>query len=182
MANVASTGGTDWREFFSYVWQFYLPRTPLQNEFGAIPWDHPAYHVFLKGGWAAFGWLEIRFPRPVYWGFAAVTAGVAAAAGVVLWRTRASIDRGVALFILTVVGTLVAALHWAEFHQYKAQLGGFIQGRYLFPLIALAGLAVAQAIRLLPHARRQIGAAAVLGLLLVFQLFSLGLVIERFYV
>lgn len=177
----AAAAGTNLRELFSFVWQFYLPRLPFQDAVRELPFGNPAYHAFIKGGWAAFGWLEVEFPSPVYVVFALITVGVAVAAGLVLWRTRATIDRGVAAFFAVTVFALMVGLHWTEYHQLKTGQGEFIQGRYLFPLIGLAGLAVANALRLLPRPRRPTGAAVVLAGLLLLQVFSLGLVAERFY-
>ena len=58
---------------------------------------------------------------------------------------------------------------------------GFNQGRYLFPLLGLAGLAVAQALRVLAPRHRPLGVAVVLGGLFTVQLLSLGLVLTRYY-
>ena len=36
----------------------------------------PVYATVLKGAWARFGWLEVKFPAPVYWLLAVVTVVV----------------------------------------------------------------------------------------------------------
>jgi hypothetical protein len=106
---------------------------------------------------------------------------VIAAAGVSLWRTRRRTDWAVAAFLVLVSVTLLAGLHWTEFQQIRAGGGPLNQGRYLLPLVGVAGLVVAQAVRALPVRLRPHGAAAVLGGLLVLQLVSLGLMLDRFY-
>lgn len=171
----AHGGGTNIRQFLSYLWQYYLPRLPfLQPAHGP---GLPAFHIWIEQGTAAFGWLEVRFPHSVY----VVAAGLVAAIGVAalarLVATRARVDVAVALFLLLAAGALLAGLHWTDFHSATP----FMQGRYIFPLVSIGGLAVALALTWLRGAARQLGAGAVLGLLFLLQLLSLGLVATRFY-
>ena len=168
-------GGTNLRQFASYVWQYYLPRLPfMQPAHGP---GLPAYHVWLEQGTAAFGWLEVRFPGGAYRAAAALALLVGVAALARLAATRARVDRAVALFLLTAGAALLFGLHWTDFHSATP----FMQGRYLFPLVAVGGLAVALALSWLRGAARQAGAGLVLGLLFAVQLLSLGLVATRFY-
>jgi hypothetical protein len=55
------------------------------------------------------------------------------------------------------------------------------QGRYLLPLAGLAGLCVAQALRLLPSRLRPYGAGVGMGGLLALQLFALGVMVDRYF-
>ena len=103
------------------MWQYYLPRLSFQQRFGGMP-DYPVYDVWLKGGWAAFGWLEVKFPE----------RGLRAARAARRWRSwrapwsrscapgRASTCALAAAFALAVV-TLFAGLHWTEF---RTLIGG----------------------------------------------------------
>jgi hypothetical protein len=164
----------------TYLWQFYLPDLPGQVEIARIP-ELPVYDVWLKTGWAAFGWLEVTFPEPVYALLAVLSAAAFVAAGVVLRRQRL-LSRELALFFGLTALALLAGLHFTE---YAVVVGdesptAFNQGRYLLPLIPLGGLAVAMAC-LLAGRRREHVVAAVLAGLFVLQAFSLGLVVERFY-
>ena len=120
----------------------------------------------------------MKFPSPVYALLAAVTAIVSVMAAARLWITRRSCDLAVGAFLALVTVSLLAGLHWSEF---RISVNGFNQGRYILPLVGIAGLAVAQAIRLLPARRQAWGAAAVIAGLFALQLFSLELVAERFY-
>lgn len=172
----AASSGTDWRALLSYVWQYYLPRVPGQNDLTAGP-GYPAFQVWIKQGWAAFGWLEIRFPDNVYRALGILTAAIGAAAAVTVWRARRRIDLAVAAFLALVVVSLLGGLHWTDYHLPS----GFMQARYVFPLAGLFGCALAAAVALLPERRRPVAVGAALGGLFVFHVVSFGLVAERFY-
>lgn len=168
------------REFGSYMWQFYLPKLPFQKRFGGMP-EYPVYTVWLKTGWAAFGWLEVRFPDAVYVLLAAFTLAALIGAGLFAVRRRAEIDVAVVAFLGLVVLGLLAGLHWTEFRTQVGGGGPFNQGRYLLTLIALGGVAVAAALALLPARLRAVGVGVVLGGLFTLQAFSLAIVLGRFY-
>lgn len=184
-AQVADATGSatfNLRELLSYVWQFYLPHLPFQTSFDAIPGPNlPVYDIWLTTGWAAFGWLEVRFPGWVYIVLTAVTVAVAGVAVAGLWRARRRVDLAVVAFLALVAVTLVAGLHWTEYHMLISGQGPFNNGRYLLPVVGLGGLAVAQVVRTLRPAARPAGAAGALAFLLVLDVFSLGLCLERFY-
>jgi 4-amino-4-deoxy-L-arabinose transferase-like glycosyltransferase len=168
------------RELASYMWQFYLPKLPSQQRFGGMP-DLPVYDLWLKGGWATFGWLEIKLPKAVYALLALLTAMLIAGAVVYVVRRRKSIDLAIAGFLAIAVLVLLAGLHWTEFRTLVSGTGPFNQGRYLLPLAPLFGLAAAATVGLLPERRRPLGAAALLGGMIALQLLSLSLVAGRFY-
>jgi 4-amino-4-deoxy-L-arabinose transferase-like glycosyltransferase len=174
----------DMRRFASYIWQFYLPRpsfltpAPLVGDGG-----DPLYHTWMKSGWAAFGWLEVRLPEWVYrvltvLSAGALVAGVAVAVRAVL-RDRRLLGL-VAFFALAVVG-LLFIVHWAEFTIVSLENIPFIQGRYILPLLPLGGAAVAGAISLLPARARAAAAGLVVGGLLVLQVASLGVNVGRYF-
>jgi 4-amino-4-deoxy-L-arabinose transferase-like glycosyltransferase len=168
------------REAGSYMWQYYLPRLSFQQRFGGLP-DYPVYDVWLKGGWAAFGWLEIKFPGWVYVVLAALTLAILAGAVVALVRARSRLDRALAAAFALAVVTLFAGLHWTEFRTLVGGSGPFTQGRYLLPLVALIGAATAAAVSVLPARRQPLAAGLLLGGLAVLQVASLGIVVGRFY-
>jgi len=178
------SGAGSWGDLLSYMWQFYLPRPPFLDPVNLTGGGFPAYRIWVLQGWGAFGWLEVRFPDPAYKAFAAVTAAVVVAALARLvhaWRRVVRADAAVPLFIVTVAVALLAGLHWTDYHHVRSGAGPFMQGRYLFPLMPLAGVAVAGALCWLRGTGRQLAAGAVLGGLVALQLFSLGLVAVRFY-
>ena len=61
-----------------------------------------------------------------------------------LWRTRRTTDWAVAAFFAGVTVTLLAGLHWTEFQLISRGGGPLNQGRYLLPLVGVAGLCVAR--------------------------------------
>jgi 4-amino-4-deoxy-L-arabinose transferase-like glycosyltransferase len=168
------------REVGSYMWQYYLPRLSFQQQFGGLP-DYPVYDVWLTGGWASFGWLEVNFPDAVYVLLALLTLLILAGAAVAVLRAWSRIDRALAAAFALAVVTLFAGLHWTEFRTLIGGSGPFTQGRYLLPLIALMGAATAAAVSVLPARRQPLAAGVVLGGLVVLQLASLGIVLGRFY-
>jgi hypothetical protein len=182
LTDVTTTAGVSPRMLISYVWQFYLPRLPFQDDF-AFPGPNPlpADYIWLQGLWGAFGWLEVTFPPITYDVLVGLSIIVAVAAGVSLWRTRRATDWAVAAFLALVTLTLLAGLHWTEFRQISRGGGPLNQGRYLLPLVGIAGLVLAQALRMLSGRLRAYGVAAVLGGLMVLQLAALGLMLDRFY-
>jgi 4-amino-4-deoxy-L-arabinose transferase-like glycosyltransferase len=177
-----ATDGASPRMMLSYLWQFYLPRLPFQDDF-AFPGSSalPVDYIWLQGVWGAFGWLEVTFPAIVNDMLRVLTVAVFAAAVVTLWRTRRRTDWAVAAFLVLVTLTLLAGLHWTEYQQIARGGGPLTQGRYLLPLVGVAGLVVAHALRVLPARMRPQGAATLIGALLVLQFAALGLMLDRFY-
>jgi 4-amino-4-deoxy-L-arabinose transferase-like glycosyltransferase len=168
------------RELGSYMWQFYLPRLPFQKRFGGMP-ESPVYTVWLKTGWGAFGWLEVRLPQWVYALLGAFTLAVLLGGVAYPVRRRREVDLAVVAFLGASVLTLLAGLHWTEFRTLVGGSGPFNQGRYLLPLIGLMGAAVAATVALVPERRRMTVAGLVLGGMFALQAFSLAIVIGRFY-
>jgi hypothetical protein len=168
--------------FVSYLWQFYLPRPSFLTPLPAMPTTR-VYDVWIQSAWAAFGWLELRFPSAVYVALTGVSIATFAGAAAALLRRRVRIDGAVLAFFALAVGGLVLGLHLAEYKSLADRGQPLIQGRYFLPLVLpIAGVAVAAAITNLRPARRVVGVAAVLGAMFVLQLFSLGLLVGRFYV
>jgi 4-amino-4-deoxy-L-arabinose transferase-like glycosyltransferase len=181
--SAASTtgGGASPREFVSYVWQFYLPRLPFMTDYPTVAHTIPVYDIWLKGIWGSFGWTEIVFRNRVYVLIAALTVVVVIAAAVELWRTRAGADKAVGAFLALTTLALLVGVHWSEYNLLTGGASNFNQGRYLLPLAGVAGIVLALAVRRLAPARRPLAVAAVLGGLLMLQLLSLALVLQRFY-
>jgi 4-amino-4-deoxy-L-arabinose transferase-like glycosyltransferase len=166
------------REFGSYVWQFYLPKLPFQHDFPLLP-DSALYETWIKTGWGAFGWLEIRLPNELYVVLAALSAFALAAAAVSIARGRVAVGWPVITFFGLAALALAGGLHLTEYWFVVKHNVLFNQGRYMLPLIPLGGLAVAAGISLLR--RRAVAVGLLLGALLTLQLLSLGVVASRFY-
>lgn len=170
--------GTNLRELVSYVWQYYLPRLPFMTATHGE--GLPAYHVWVQQGWGAFGWLEVRLPGALYKTLAIVTLGTIAAAAARLVAVRRAIHLPTAIVLVLAVAALLAGLHWTDYH-LTVTGSAFMQGRYAFPVVAIVGLTVAQALTWTRGGLRQVLAGGVLGGLVVLQLVSLSLVLSRFY-
>ena len=164
----------------NYLWQFYLPKLPFQSNVPAIP-RLPVYDIWLKGGWAAFGWLEVRFPNPVYVVLAAVTVGLLVGGVVVLLRRRRRDDLPLIAFFGVASLALLAGLHWIEYRTIRTEGVIFNQGRYLLPLLPLLGVSAAASLTLVPARRRALATGVLIGAAFVLQVFSLALIAGRFY-
>ncbi|MEA2398065.1 MAG: hypothetical protein QOK25_1621 [Thermoleophilaceae bacterium] len=179
LQNFPSNGGI--RGFASYLWQFYLPPLPFQTELPQLA-SSGVYETWLRGSWGWFGWLEVRFPNAAYLVFAAVSVAAFAGAAVALVRRRVRTDRAVLAFFAIALVSLPLALHLAEYESLARLKGTINQGRYLLPLLPIAGVATAAALTNLHPTRRVAAAGLVIGAMVVLQLFALGLVAGRFYV
>jgi hypothetical protein len=149
--------------------------TPVQ---GMAPL--PVYDTLMQGVWGRFGWLEVRFPEGLYLALTALTVVAVLLAARRLWTVRRPALRAwpVAAFLVLVGVGLMAGLHLTDY-----QKGGsaFMQGRYILPLAPLAGVTLAAAVAGLPTRVRAGAVGLAIGGLLVLNLYSLGLVLERFY-
>jgi len=179
----ASAAGTNWREMLSYAWQYYLPRVPGQQDYPIRPISggYPLLQVWITQGWGAFGWLEVKWAAWVYRVLGVITVGIGALAVAALWRARRAIDWRVAGFLALACLSLLAGLHWTDYHQLEAGSRGFMQARYLFPVIAVFGAALAAAVSVVPTRMRAAVAGGTVAGLFVFHLFAIGLVVARFY-
>jgi hypothetical protein len=154
------------RQLGGYLWQFYSPTD--SGGFTALPaW--PLRDVWLEGSTGAFGWLEVRFPWPVYALFALLLVALVSGA---LPRLRPTALA--AAFALPALA-LIAGLHLTELDMLLSDSVAFTQGRYLLPLLPLVALGVAAVVR------RGAFAGAVLGGLAAWQLASLAIVMARFH-
>jgi 4-amino-4-deoxy-L-arabinose transferase-like glycosyltransferase len=179
--SAASASGRNLREFVSYGWQFYFPRLPFMTDFPTVAHTIPVYDVWFKGAWGAFGWTEILFRNRVYLAILLVTVVVVVAAASELWRTRARSDKAIGIFLALAALALLAGLHWSEYGILSNGGGNVNQGRYLLPLVGIAGLVLALAVRRLHVKWRPLAVGGALGGLMVLQLLSLTLVAFRFY-
>jgi 4-amino-4-deoxy-L-arabinose transferase-like glycosyltransferase len=172
----------EFREFCSYLINFYLPkRPPFIRDFPVLR-TFPLYSVWIKTSWGAFGWLETRFPDAVYPFFALITAGAFGGGLVAIWRRVVRIPWVVVAFFALMLVPLALGLHWLEYRELiTLRYGIRIQGRYLLPLMPVAGVAVAAALSLLRPRLREVAAGLVVGGMAALQLVSLGIVAGRFY-
>lgn len=168
--------------FASYLWQFYLPSLPFLTDFPQLAvWPPRAYEFWIEKSWGAFGWLEVRWPKEVYWLLTAAGLAVALGAVSAIWRRRALVSRALLAFFLVATLSLLVGLHLSEFAVLRDSQGLINQGRYLFPLISLAGLAAAAALTAVPVRARLTALGVGVGALSSLSLLSIGLTAARFY-
>jgi hypothetical protein len=173
-------GDASLRGFVSYLWQAYLPNLPFQTQVRNLPafWG---YDVWIRSGWGNFGWAELLLPAGVNIAIAVACGAILAAAAVALLRGWFPVDRLVLVFLGLVAATLVLGLHWAEYRQFIDIHLSLLQGRYLLPLLPIGGLAVAAALSNLRPAARPVALSVLLVGLLAVDVFSLGILVGRFY-
>jgi 4-amino-4-deoxy-L-arabinose transferase-like glycosyltransferase len=129
--------------YLGYLWEVFLPRVSgLAPHF--VGTGYPAQTIFIKRGWAAFGWYDTFFPGWVY-RVLDVAMLVALVLGVVSlirnwgWvRRRVPETLLVILFPIVVIAAFEAVFYTAGARGVIAEMG-----RYVFPALApLAALAV----------------------------------------
>ena len=134
--------GTNWRELLSYVWQYYLPRAAVPAE---VPASRPAAIRCCRSGsrraGRAFGWLEVKFAavglpgarRRSRW-----ASSPAALAALVRARRRDRPARRSASS-RSPSWRCSAACTGPTTTSSRPARAGFMQGRYLFPVIGIFG-------------------------------------------
>jgi len=181
VANGDTALGFDLPGPFSYLWQYYLPylpgQAPLPESFPSLP----VLDVWVRGGWANFGWLEVRFPDALYVLLAAITALLVAAGAIALVRHGLRQHLAVLAFMAAVGLGLVGGLHLTEYRIMRDSGVPFTQGRYLLPLLPLLGVCAAAGLTLSPPRWRALAAGVLTAGLFALQLFSLAIVAARFY-
>jgi 4-amino-4-deoxy-L-arabinose transferase-like glycosyltransferase len=126
--NASAAGGFNVREFGSYLWQFYLPRLGFMgsiNHQAPVVSGKPAINLWLGTGSAVFGWVNVWFPKGVYWvvGLALLAiVALFAAASARWWRAGSGRDRlarlAPAAFLASVAVLTLAALHYTDYTFY----------------------------------------------------------------
>jgi len=167
------------RHFLSYLWQFYLPRLPFMSPFPEGP--HPLYYVWIREGWGVFGWNGIAMPDWVYRFLGVVSALVILPAIALATRFRDRLRLELAAYFAVAILALLALLHVSGYRSIIAGDGQLLQGRYLLPLVALFGLAVALIVSRLPARWRAPACGIVLAGLLLLQVLALGAVVSTSY-
>jgi 4-amino-4-deoxy-L-arabinose transferase-like glycosyltransferase len=179
----AGLGQGSIREFGSYLWQFYLPKLGfMNNTIGPI--DYDVRKGMVERLFGSFAQLEITLPPNiddiVWW--AARLALVAIVVALVIRRGAIRRNAGLAVVFATALVTLLLGLHLVAYRTMVGNPGDpIITARYVLPLLALLGIAVAIVADVLPRPFRNAFTGLVLAGGVAIQLLSLGLVLGRFY-
>jgi hypothetical protein len=171
----------DLGSYISYTWQLFLPPLPFMTDLHLNYW--PAYDIYIVEGWAAFGWVTVRFPVWVYTVVSTVSLIVGALCAITVFRRERYAARcrrwelGVLLTALIGVLAGVAAAYFTAMpRDVPAE-----QGRYVFTaLVPLSAIAVGGTLAFGRRAAPVLAAAlaaAVIGL----DYASLFLSLDRFF-
>jgi hypothetical protein len=130
--------------YLVYLWEVFLPRLPFMARH-FVDTGYPAYVIFDKRGWGAFGWYVVLFPGWVYVVILVVMLatpllGLLAARGEWAFVRRHALEAAaLILFPVAVILGFEAAFYTESARSLIAEFG-----RYVFPAIGpLAILVVA---------------------------------------
>ena len=164
-----------------YMWQFYLPRLPGMVSY--FPGVSSLRQLWFARAVGLYGWLDTAFPVWVY-NFALVPATLIALLAARTLLARRTALRGrlaeLAVYLVMAVG-LLALIAADSYNALQSEGPGYIQPRYLLPLLPLAAAVLAAGAR---GAGRRLGPAVgalIVTLFLAHDLFSQLLVVARFY-
>lgn len=170
----------------SYAWQWFLP--PLEfmfNWFGSdLFWNPPPIvSIVLTGFIANFNHLDTNYPFAFYRALALVLILMTAVIAGAAIRARSKISEliPIAAISATAVGGLLAFLILSAYLMAIKSNSSLIQGRYMLPLVTIAGLFVAAFARAFGSRRGLVPAAVVVVSIAILNLFSYGLALDRFY-
>jgi hypothetical protein len=128
-----------------------------------------------------FGFLELEMSNWLYGLLTAITGAVAVVTIGLVARVRDRVRiELVGVYALVLVG-LVGGLHLTEYRSILAGQGPVLQGRYLLPVIALFGLAVALIVSRPPTRVRGGVCGALAAGMLLLQILALATVVQGYY-
>jgi 4-amino-4-deoxy-L-arabinose transferase-like glycosyltransferase len=163
----------------SYIWQFYLPRLPgMSHDFNGILTTRSFWFNGLVG---LYGWLDTTFPRWVY-NAALIPAGLLAvllARALFVYR-GALTSRVLELAVYLAIALGILFLIGADDYLHKVP-GEYDEPRYLLPMLALWGAALALAARGAGRRWGPVAGVAIVSLVLAQDIFGQLLVISRYY-
>jgi hypothetical protein len=166
--------------FISYLWQVFFPNLPGMTPH--FPPGTPAETIFVRRGWAAFGWYDTFFPGWVYTVLVVAMAAAVLLGIHALWMRRATIGQWWPEVALVLVFPLVVFAGFeAAFYTVTSRLVIAEMGRYEFPaLVPLAALGVGGLVGLGRRVRVPVG-VGILVLFLAFCYASQALTFVTFF-
>lgn len=180
-SNVNTTVSRPLLSELSYIWQVYLPRLPGMHSY--FPGIFTPVKFWIDDYVGLYGWLDTTFPAWVY-EVALVPIALLAILLVsgLFTRRHALRDRLPELCVYGAIGFgLIVMIGASDYLEYPVAAGGYVQPRYLMPLLALYGAALAVAARGAGRRWGPVVGAAIVVLFIGHDLFSQLLEISRFY-
>ncbi|MET0603436.1 MAG: glycosyltransferase family 39 protein [Baekduia sp.] len=183
-ANIGSRSAFSVRQLVSSIWQFYLPRLDsMVPRIGPPGFGYRQLFVQQYFG-GVFSSFEVYFPYVVY-DAVQVSVFVLLLAlytiGAVRFRTVWPHWPKIAI----LGGTAISLIFFLHVASYRALANGgaspLIVGRYLLPMTAIVGVAIAAVVAGLPRRAGIVVATVVLVGMVALSLGALALNVERFY-
>jgi 4-amino-4-deoxy-L-arabinose transferase-like glycosyltransferase len=165
----------------NYIWQLYLPRLPgAVNDFPGLFTTRQLWFDRYVG---LYGWRDVTFPSWLY-SVALIPAGaIALLCGRMLFAARATVRSRVgelATYATMGIG-LMALVGVAAYHSFPQHDAEFAEARYLLPLLAPLGAALALSARGAGRRWGPIVGALIVVLFLAHDVFSQLQVVARYY-
>jgi 4-amino-4-deoxy-L-arabinose transferase-like glycosyltransferase len=165
----------------SYIWQLYLPRLPgMSTDFPGLS---PIRQIWFDRSVGLYGWLDTSFPVWVE-NIALIPALLLTILGIrALITVRATLRRRLlelAVYALMTLGVMVL-IGSDSYLKFPAQAGTYGEPRYLLPMVALVGAALALSARGAGRRWGPVAGVVIVVLLLGHNIFSQLQVIARFY-
>jgi hypothetical protein len=166
--------------YVAYLWQVFFP--PVLGQADHFTPHLPFYTIYIKRGFAAFGWYQIYFPNWVYRVILATMLAVAACGVLAVRRYRDWARRHwmEVLFVVLVPFVVFAAVE-AAFYTPTARIKTAEFGRYVFPAMAALGALAAGACFAFGRRRALPVAAGLAAVMVVFNYASQFLTLAGFY-
>jgi 4-amino-4-deoxy-L-arabinose transferase-like glycosyltransferase len=164
-----------------YAWQLFLPRLPgMTNDFPGI---FTMRQIWFDRGVGMYGWLDTSFP-PWVNHLALILAVPIVGLGLsALWAARSAL-RGrlteVAVYA-AMAGGMLALVGADSYRHLATEGGGYLQPRYLLPMLPLLAAALALSARGAGRRWGPVAGTLIVLLFLAHDIFSQLLTISRFY-
>ena len=183
-ANIGSQSAFSIRQLLSGIWQFYLPRMDsMVPRLGPQGFGYRQFYVQQYFG-GIFSSFEVYFPYLIY-DAVQLTVFILLLALYTIGAVRIRTVWPHWPKIAIVGGTAICLVFFLHLASYRALANGaaspLIVGRYLLPMTAIVGIAIAAVVAGLPRRAGTVVAAIVLVGMVALSLGALALNVERFY-
>jgi 4-amino-4-deoxy-L-arabinose transferase-like glycosyltransferase len=186
VAELTNKAGFKLGQFLSGVWDFYFAKFASLPEHLVPKYGKYGYRLlFIEQYYGDFGSLDVALPKHLADFMQGISAvGILGFLAAVVARWRALIRAWPAVVVL--VAFLVTTIGFLHYVDYRALLNNgatypLVVGRYLLPMIALFGLAIAFTVGALRDRAGALVGGAILGFGSVLSLTAMGLTLWRFY-
>lgn len=170
---------TGLRQLGTYLWQFYFGRPEFLAPVGP---EYGFREVMVERYFGGYAQFEVYFSAALndafWWGMIAIAVCAVVA---IVKHGRLADQWDVVLVLASAPVATFALLHAIAFPLVIGAGDPIITGRYLLPLIALYGAAIALAVAWLPRRWGVALGGALLAALALIELGAMAITIERFY-